>query len=90
MADLAKRTHCYIQSPRVYDIAGCPVDPDHATTWSEYEKYLWCFICEKDFIPAHYGIFDGPIPLGAARLLGISFDRINLATGQVEKFKEEN
>lgn len=34
----------------------------------------------------HAGIFDGPIPVNAAGLLGISFDRINLETGKFERF----
>lgn len=39
--------------------------------------------CQKDFIPSHGGIFDGPIPAQAAKLLGISFDRIDLETNKV-------
>jgi len=39
--------------------------------------------CQKDFIPSHGGIFDGPIPAHAAKLLGISFDKIDLETNKV-------
>jgi len=39
--------------------------------------------CQKDFNPSHGGIFDGPITAQAAKLLGISFDRIDLETNKV-------
>jgi hypothetical protein len=81
-----KRTHCYIQQPWIYSIAGCLVDESHKITWSEYEGLLWCFDCGFYFVPMHWGIFDGPIPVGVSGLLGISFDRINLATNEVVKF----
>lgn len=109
-----KRTHVYIQHPLVYEIAGCPNDPtldrdglprlndyfaSHKVEHSEWEHYLWCYDCEIDFIPDHYGIFDGPIGLGAAKIMGICFDRIEIATGKrvikpdfddKEKLKEWN
>jgi hypothetical protein len=75
---LLKRTHVYILQPTAYEISGCPVSPTHEVTWSEYEDHLWCFDCEVDFIPEHWGIFDGPIPVGAATMMGLSFDRISL------------
>jgi len=39
-----------------------------------------------DFIPENNGIFDGPIPIKAAMLLGLSFDRIDLKTNKIIKF----
>lgn len=86
MTELLKRTHVYVQHPRVYEISGCPESPDHAVTWSEYEQRLWCFVCCVDFVPEFWGIFDGPIPLGAATLLGLSFDRLSIETGEVVEF----
>lgn len=77
------RTHVYVQRPGSYEIVGCEcgnTDPD----WSEFRDHLWCQKCEKDFIPAHYGIFDGPVCVTLCALLGISFDRINLATQELE------
>lgn len=85
MSELEKRTHVYVQRPKDYEIAPCDcgnVDPD----WSEYKHHLWCAKCRKDFIPAHNGIFDGPIPVNVCRLMRISFDRINLETGAIERF----
>jgi hypothetical protein len=56
--------------------------------WSEYEHKIWCYDCEID-TEGFKGIFDGPIPLQASRLLGITFDRINLETKQIERFNLE-
>lgn len=38
-------------------------------------------------MPAHNGVFDGPIPVATAGLLGMSFDRINLETNKIEPFE---
>lgn len=81
-----KRTWVYVQRPKKYEIAfhGCGhTDPD----WSEYKGHLWCPVCQIDFVPAHGGVFDGPIPINAARLLGLCFDRFNLETQQIEPFE---
>lgn len=82
----ARRTWVYVMRPAAYEIDPCECgnsDPD----WSEYRRHLWCQKCCKDFVPKHSGIFDGPIPVNTSRLLGISFDRFNLATEQIEKFE---
>lgn len=80
---MEKRTWHYIQSPKVHEIAFCSCGNED-TQWSEYEKHLWCDKCQKDFIPTSNGIFDGPIAIQTARMLGLSFDRYNLQTNQVE------
>ena len=85
---LEKRTWCYIQRPSQYDIAPCQCG-NRDTQWSEWKGHLWCDKCQKDFIPAHNGIFDGPIPARTAGLLGISFDRVDLATNTILKFDLE-
>lgn len=46
--------------------------------WSEYKDHLWCPACEQDFVPAHWGVFDGPIPLHSATLLGMDFSRYEI------------
>jgi hypothetical protein len=72
-----KRSWCYVQRPRIYEIAPCAcgnADPD----WSEFEGHLWCPACKIDFIPKHGGIFDGPVGVMAMDMLGIYFDRIDL------------
>ena len=82
MADLERRVWVYVQRPREYEIAGCSCgnqDPD----WSEYAHHLWCAGCQKDFIPEDNGIFDGPIPVESAKLLGIDLRRFNLETHEI-------
>lgn len=88
MSKLKKRTWVYVQQPRQYEIAGCECGNEDPQ-WSEFCGRLWCGRCQKDFIPAHNGIFDGPIPVNTCRLMGISLDRINLETHTVERFDEE-
>lgn len=87
--EFKKRAWCYVQQPSRYDVAPCDCG-NHETQWSEWKDHLWCDKCQKDFIPEHYGIFDGPIPAGVAQMLGISFDRINLETMEIIKFDLEN
>ena len=84
LPELPRRKWVYIRFPSAYEIAPCSCG-NVDTEWSEFEKHIWCEECQKDFIPEHNGIFDGPIPFLAAEMLGISFDRINLETKQIEK-----
>lgn len=86
--ELQLRKWVYVQRPNVYEIAGCECgngDPE----WSEYEGRLWCEKCQKDFIPEDWGIFDGPIPVNGVALMGISLDRYNIETNEIEKFGTE-
>ena len=87
MTDKEKRTWCYIQSPATYEMAPCACGNED-TQWSEFRHHLWCANCQIDFIPEHDGIFGGPIPIGVASMLGISFDRINLETNEIERFED--
>jgi len=88
MSDLRRRKWVYVQQPAAYCMAGCECGND-APQWSEFEKHLWCEKCEKDFIPKHNGVFDGPIPVAVSCMLGMSFDRINLETNEVERFNAD-
>ncbi len=83
--DIKKRTHCYVMAPAAYGLPPCKCGNKNIQ-WSEYEHRLWCDRCNLDFIPKHNGIFGGPIPITVTKMLGISFDRINLKTMKVEKF----
>lgn len=76
----AKRTRCYIMQPYTYDIS-CDLCGGSNITWSEYEHMIWCYDCEKDTHGTD-GIFDGPIPIQAMALLGISLDMIEIDTGE--------
>lgn len=85
---LEKRTWCYVMRPAAYEIDGCKKCGNADPEWSEFKGHLWCAKCEVDFVPAHNGVFDGPICVNVCKILGISFDRFNLETQQVEKFDE--
>lgn len=87
--DLQKREWAYTQPPSDYGMAPCACG-NHDTQWSEYMGHLWCAKCKIDFRPEHGGVFDGPIPVYTSKLLGMSFDRYNLKTGEVEKFDPAN
>ncbi len=80
-----KRTWIYVLLPARYEIH---CDRCHGSNieWSEYEGLIWCYDCKID-TRGDGGIFDGPIPLGGAQLLGLSFDRINLVKNRVEKMQ---
>lgn len=79
-----KRDWCYAQLPAAYAVAPCECG-NADIQWSEWKGHCWCAKCEIDFIPTHNGVFDGPIPLGAAHLFGVRFDRINLLTNLLER-----
>jgi hypothetical protein len=78
------RTEVYVLRPREYEMAGCACgneDPD----WSEWWGHLWCPKCQIDFIPAHGGVFDGPIPINTAHMMGLCFATVNIATGEITR-----
>jgi len=88
MKKLVKRSDVLCQRPNVYSIPGCNcgnADPD----WSEYKDHIWCANCKIDFEPAHWGILDGPVGINACAMLGIHFDRLDLATGKIIPFEEQ-
>lgn len=84
VADREKRTWHYIRPPADFEMAPC-LCGNRNTQWSEFKGCLWCDKCQKDFIPEHYGVLDGPIPFGAAKIMGMSFDRYNMETQQIER-----
>jgi hypothetical protein len=80
--ELVKRTWVYAQPPSDYEMSPCPCG-NADTEWSEWKNHLWCPKCQKDFIPEHKGVFDGPIPIEVAKLLGMDFRRVDLETGKI-------
>jgi len=89
---MEKRKWVYILPPTSYDMRcdkcwSGKLDDRTGTNiaWSEYEHKIWCYDCKID-TEGFKGIFDGPIPIQTSYLLGITFDRFNLETEQVEKF----
>ena len=88
LQSLEKRTWFYVRSPSHFEVAPCACG-NHETQWSEYAGHLWCAKCEKDFVPEHTGILGGPVPIKLATMLGVNFDRFNLAKNCVERFDVE-
>ena len=80
---MKKRKWCYVVPPYMFDIA-CDKCEGSNIAWSEFEHCIWCFDCKID-TRGTGGIFDGPIPLHAVYLLGLTFDKVNLETNQIEK-----
>ncbi len=77
---MKKRTWIYIHKPTVYEIS-CDSCGGNNIEWSEFEGMIWCYDCKID-TPGNDGLFSGPIGLEVCRLLGISFDRIDIKTGK--------
>lgn len=84
-----QREWCYIQAPHVFELPGCSCGNENIQ-WSEYQGHLWCDKCQLDFMPEHNGIFDNPIGIGMAKMLGITFTRINLKTDLLEALDSKN
>ena len=80
-----KREWYYINPPRSFEISACECGNCN-TAWSEYEGYIWCPECSKDFIPRSYGVLDGNVPVMLCHLVGINFDRYNITSGVKEVF----
>ena len=74
------RERVFVMEPARYDIR-CDLCGGTDVVWSEYERMIWCYDCEKDTVGTG-GIFDGPVPVGATGVLGLSLDMVDLETGQ--------
>ena len=85
---LRKRKYIYANNPARYEIR-CDKCNGENIWWSEYESHIWCYDCEIDTSGTE-GIFGGPICFNAMRLVGLTFDRINLETEQLEICKIED
>jgi hypothetical protein len=79
-----KRTWVYLQPPTDYGMGLCACGHPQPQ-WSEFKRYLWCPACKIDFQPEDAGVFDGPILINTAALMGMHFVRFVLATGKIEK-----
>ena len=78
---LKRRVNVYVQEPHMYEIQ-CDKCNGINTTWSEWEGLIWCFDCEIDTTGTE-GIFGGPIPYGAAVVLGMDFRKFCISTKQL-------
>jgi len=82
-----KRRWIYAQPPLSYEMC-CDKCRGTNIDWSEWEGMIWCYDCLLD-TKGDGGVFSGPIPVEAAQVLGMSFDRIDLKTQEVLKFGTE-
>ena len=74
------RERIFVMEPVRYEIR-CDLCGGINITWSEYEHLIWCYACQEDTAGTG-GIFDGPIPLGAMKILGLSLDMVDIKTGE--------
>ena len=72
----------HVNHPTAYGVS-CDKCGGVNIDWSEFEHMIWCYDCKVD-TPGNPGVFGGPIPINTAGLLGMSFDRLNLKTGEIE------
>jgi hypothetical protein len=82
-----KRRYMYVQKPQEYEMS---CDRCHGSNiqWSEWEGLIWCYDCKVD-TKGDGGVFDGPIPIQTAELLGLCFDRVDIENGKILKFDTE-
>ena len=80
---MKRRSWTYCQQPTAYEIE-CDLCGGSKITWSEYVGKIWCYSCQKD-TPGTPGVFDGPIPIQLAEMMGMSFDRIDIKTRKIMK-----
>ena len=84
---LAKRKWHYVQKPYEYEIE-CDKCHGRNIEWSEYAGQIWCYDCKID-TKGTEGVFGGPIPLGAAAVLGMSFDRWDMVNKCILTYDEK-
>jgi hypothetical protein len=84
---LKKRTWIYVQNPREYEIT-CDKCGGVNIEWSEFEAHIWCYECKID-TKGTEGVFGGPIPIEAAKILGMSFDRYDMVNKCLLKYDKE-
>ena len=82
---MKKRTSHYIQEPPTYCIE-CDKCDGTNITWSEFDRKIWCYDCKID-TKGTMGIFDGPIPVEACKVMGICFDKWDMVNKKVIKFE---
>jgi hypothetical protein len=80
MKPFLRRKWVYIQEPSAYGVH-CEICGGEVC-WSEYRGMVFCWRCLRD-TRGSGGIFSGPIPMEVAKMLGISFDRIHIASGRI-------
>ena len=85
---MIKRTWHFAIHPAAFEISCTKCKEREDITWSEYQEHMWCYKCEED-IKIENSVLNGPIPMGVAQTLGMSFDRIIIATGEIDKYNNK-
>ena len=85
---LTRRTVCFVQKPSHFEIK-CPKCNGNNLDWSEFDKHIWCYDCEKD-LKDYESPYSGPIPVHVSELLGIDLRMINLETGIITHPSDED
>lgn len=83
------RTWTYTEPPSAFEISGCDCG-NLNTQWSEFKDHLWCDKCNIDFTPKNWGVFDGPIPINCAKMLGLSFTRYHFKSKSLFVLDSDN
>lgn len=81
--NLPRRTWIYVDNPPAYGIPGCLCGEKTSIMWSEYKDLLWCPMCKQEFTPKHWGVFDGPVLVETAKLIGLDFRRWCLVESKI-------
>jgi len=86
MGDLTrpKRRYIYMNRPHTFGIR-CDKCSGTNTDWSEFAGMIWCYDCRID-TRGDGGVFSGPIPEEASKILGMNFNRYDLVEEKVIKF----
>ncbi len=84
MEEKVKRTWHYIMKPQDLFEVQCTKCKGINLEWSEWDDHIWCFDCEIDF--NDYDHISGPIPVMAAYMLGMTFDKFDIVNQKLIKF----
>ena len=84
-----EREWVYTDSPNDLCYGECPRCGKTDYVWSTYYPFVWCMNCADDVRPSHYGIVDGPVSIGACKIMGINFGAFDLLTHTVIPFDSE-
>lgn len=82
---MTKRTWHYAHHPSMFDVHCELCGEKEDINWSEFQKHMWCYKCEKD-VEITNSLLNGPIQVGIAEILGVNFDIRIIATDKILKY----
>jgi hypothetical protein len=88
MTKLKKRKLCWIHQPAEFEILCEKCEKNDQLEWSEFESHVWCRRCKIDSCNGFGGIFSGPIPVEAVKLImgDDAFSKFDIKTGRIYEF----